>query len=334
MPNGDEQNEHIPPVPPVVLTETRSAAPRKIFLYAIPVGVAILLLLLVRATTLDAIKKLSGLLPNFSVTGAEYFSLGFALVGGFVMLLLALSFLPDYDRARLALMLEISGAGVGWILGTFFSPTSQSEQQTFLNAKTAIVGVVSGYVLSKLQTIFDKAVADGKILNQTFFIYGLIFFVPLTLTTTAVYNVRAYQDQTVKITSGKGSELGTTTDKDGKTESTIVLGKSALFVAEARFATNTAVVWSTDPPDAAHGKIDPNTGEYTAPSEMPDDSDVAIVAMSLGDKTKVNRLTIHLQKEGAKKTAERPTDAKGSQPAAAAIGTTITKTANQGNKSQ
>jgi hypothetical protein len=153
--------------------------------------------------TLDAIRKLGGSLNGFSLNGAEYFSVGFAMVGGFIMLLLALSFLPDYNRARLALMLEIAGAGVGWILGTFFSPTSQTEQQTFLSAKTALVGVISGYALSKLQTLFDKAVADGKILNLNVFIYGLIFFVPLTLTTTAVYNVRAYQDQTASVITSK-----------------------------------------------------------------------------------------------------------------------------------
>jgi hypothetical protein len=263
------------------------------YLLAIPMAVAVLVIIIVSPGTLHMLQPLLKSLNEGVINGAEYFSVGSALVGGLIMLLLAFSFLPDYDRTRLAIMLEMSGACIGWILGMFLSPKSASEQQTFLSAKTALVGIISGYVLSKMQTALDKAVADGKILNLNSLSLALVFFVPLMLSTAAVYNVRAYQDLNVKITVGKG-DIQTKTDGT-ITEYSIQLSKKSQFVAEARFPTNTAVAWSLDPPDG-HGSINSNTGEYTAPSEMPGDARVDIVATSLGDKTKVSRLPLLLTK--------------------------------------
>lgn len=269
--------------------------PRKLLL-AIPVIAVLFVIYLLRSETLEAIKSLGGLLSGFSLNGAEFFSAAFAILGAFTMLLIALSFLPDYDRARLAVMLQMAGYGLGWILGMFFSPTSQYEQQTFFTAKTALIGVASGYLLSKFQTIFDKAVAEGKVLNSQVLGFVLMFFIPLMITTAAVYNVRAYKDLSVKITP-QGGDVQTKAD-NGTNQYSIALGKTAHFVAEARFPTNSAVVWSTDPPDE-HGMIDQYSGLYKAPTEMPSDPQVDIVATSLSDKTKVDRLQVKLVKDQA-----------------------------------
>jgi hypothetical protein len=263
----------------------------KKYLLSIPVGVAFLVLIIISPGTVHLLQPLLKSLNEGVINGAEYFSVGSALVGGFIMLLLALSFLPDYDRTRIAVMLEMFGAGIGWILGMFLSPKSASEQQTFLSAKTALVGIISGYALSKIQTAFDKAIADGRLLNLNNLSLALVFFVPLMLSTAAVYNVRAYQDLNVKISVGAG-DIQIKTD-GAVTEYSIQTSKKSQFVAEARFPTNTAVIWSLDPADG-HGSINPNTGEYSAPTQMPDDPKLDIVATSLGDKTKVSRLPLTL----------------------------------------
>jgi hypothetical protein len=144
-------------------------------------------------------------LPDFSLNSAEYFSAGFAIMGGLIMLLVAFSFFPDFDRTRLALMLEMAGAGTGWLLGMFFSPTGPTEQQTFMNAKTALVGIVSGYLLSKLQTALDRAIKEGKVFNSNWLVLALIFLIPLMLTTAVVYTEREYKDQANQITRKQSS---------------------------------------------------------------------------------------------------------------------------------
>jgi hypothetical protein len=231
--------------------------------------------------------------PEDSLTSAEYFSGAFAVLGGIIMFLLAFSLFPDLDRTRLALMLEMAGAGMGWILGMFFSPESQAEQQTFTTAKGAVVGLLSGYLLSKLQTAFDKAIRDGKLLNMNVLLFSLTFFIPMLITTAVVYSQRAYKDLSVKISKGEG-QVTTDSSADGNTEYKLELSKKQHFIAVARFPTNSAVRWSLDPAKD-HGCIEATTGEYSAPAEMPRDRKVDIVATSEGDKTKVGRLSLILQ---------------------------------------
>lgn len=284
----------------------------KMLLLAIPLVAVLFVFYLLRTDTLEAIKSIGGSLNGFSLNGAEYFSAAFAILGASTMLLIALSFFPDYDRARLAVMLQMAGYALGWILGMFFSPTSQSEQQTFFTAKTALIGVASGYLLSKFQTIFDKAVAEGKVLNTQVLGFVLMFFIPLIITTAAVYNVRAYKDLSVKIMPSTG-DIQTKTE-NGTNQYSIALGKSAHFVAEARFPTNSAVVWSVDPSDG-HGTIDQYSGIFKAPDQMPSDPQVDIVAMSLSDKTKVDRLPVRVVKDQTTPTSNTPSQPKPSAPA-------------------
>jgi hypothetical protein len=267
---------------------------RKVRTFAIFTGVILVVIaigLIAIFTAQTTIRQL--LPPEDSLTSAEYFSGAFAILGGIIMFLLAFSFFPDLDRTRLALMLEMAGAGLGWVLGMFFSPESQVEQQTFTSAKGAVVGLFSGYLLSKLQTTFDQAIKDGKLLNLNVLLFSLSFFIPMLLTTAVVYNQREYKALTVKISMGKG-EVQTKT-VDGKIEYQLEISKSQQFIAEAKFPTNSAVSWSLDPAKD-HGCIDVTTGEYRAPLALPGDDNkkVDIVATSEADKTKVGRLSLEL----------------------------------------
>jgi hypothetical protein len=321
MPNKHDDITASDLLNPFGLIRLASSNSSTFYLILTVVGVFILGYFVFRSSTLESLKSLGSSLNGFSLNGAEYFSVGFAIMGGTVMLLLALSFFPDYDRVRLTLMLEMSGAVLGWILGMFLTPASQSEQETFLNAKTALVGVVSGYLLSKLQTLFDKMVAENKVLNKNALQYGLSCFVPLILSTAAVYNVRAYQDQRVLITPGASGDLATITS-NGKSEYKLALSKSAAFVAEARFPSNSAVEWSVDPAEL-HGTIDPHTGEYKAPDQMPNDPIATVVAISLGDKTKIGRFPITLVRTETKANpANSETPTKQAAPKASKDGAT------------
>jgi hypothetical protein len=247
---------------------------------------------------------IQGDLNKWQIAPLQFVSSAFGVLCGAMMLILALSFAPDYSQVRIALILEVAGACLGWVLGMFFSPTSPGEQQTFLNAKTALVGILSGYVLSKLQSLFDTALKDGKILTQRFMVLGLIFFSSMTFTAAAVYSNRAYPELEVVI-SGKLNGNPWTADPTTAKYQLQLSQRQVAFEAEARFSANTAVIWSMIPADAkpadakddwkpAHGSIDPTTGLYTTPPTMPDNPHIEIFATSLEDRTKVGEFDFDL----------------------------------------
>lgn len=249
--------------------------------------------------------SVQGDLKKWQITPEQFVSSAFGVLCGAMMLILALSFAPDYSQVRIALILEVAGACLGWVLGMFFSPTSPGEQQTFLNAKTALVGILSGYLLSKLQSLFDAALKDGKILNQRFLLLALIFFSPMIFTAAAVYSNRAYPQLAVLVSGKLNDSLWVADTGTGKYQLPLSQ-KKVNFEAEARFSANTAVVWSMipvdpkaadprDDPKPPHGSIDPNTGVYTPPTTMPDDPHVEIFATSLEDRTKVGEFEFDLK---------------------------------------
>jgi hypothetical protein len=247
----------------------------------------------------------NALAPYYSLNTAEYYSGAFALLGGGLVLLLTFSFFPDFDRTRLALMLEMAGAGLGWLLGMFFSPESPAEKQTFLSAKGALVGIFSGYLLSKLQTVFDRAVKDGKLLNANFVVFTLAFSIPMLLTTAVVYNQREYytgRNLPVRISTAN-DDIPTTTI-NGQTEYQLDLSKSEQFIAQTIAPTN-YVTWSVVPADG-HGTIDPVTGKYTPPPQLPSDARVDIVATRVNDNTKVGQLSLTLVQTSTQEPPPRP----------------------------
>jgi hypothetical protein len=274
--------------------------------------------------------SIQGDLKKWQITPEQFVSSAFGVLCGAMMLILALSFAPDYSQVRIALILEVAGACLGWVLGMFFSPTSPGEQQTFLNAKTALVGILSGYLLSKLQSTFDAALKDGKILNQRFLLLALIFLSPMIFTAAAVYSNRAYPQQAVLV-SGKLNGSQWAPDTATAKYQLPLSQKKVNFEAEARFSANTAVVWSMIPFEAgavdpkgeahpAHGSIDPNTGVYLPPTTMPSDPHVEVFATSLEDRTKVGEFEFDLKGPSAP-DAEAPKQAPEPAHEAGASGT-------------
>jgi hypothetical protein len=231
------------------------------------------------------------------------------------LLLIAVTW-GDVSLSRILVLSGISGATLGWALGMYFSPESSPESQAFAGIKTAAVGVLSGYVLSKLQRIFDKYIDKADSPSDSFILAATYFCLGLLLAGVAVYNVRAYKELKVVITQ---SDLDrNAVAKDGQIERLLIPAKSGTairFRAEARFPDDSSVTWSVDPQNI--GEIKPD-GTYTPPSEVPKDNPrLAIVATSNADPRISDRLNARIVAPPAQTGEAKPpsqTDQSGSAP--------------------
>jgi hypothetical protein len=262
-----------------------------------------LVLLVVKLHWYDGIMRW---VNSSGVSSAAVYSSFWAILGGVVLLALAISLSPDIEEIRFVLLLAIAGSAVGWILGMYVSPQETSEQQAFAGFKTAVVGVLSGYLLSKFQSIFDKLLQRDAMLSRKFIQRFLFLVIPAFLTMGAVYNVREYKNLTVQIVTkeevDQGADFQLLQGKD------ITLEKQSVsrFFADARFPVDSSVTWSivpavdlASPSDSTQkvdfGSIAPD-GTYRAP-----DVECApcfyLVAQSNQDPTKLARRSVKIVKE-------------------------------------
>jgi hypothetical protein len=225
---------------------------------------------------------------TLSLSEGAIVSVIWAMGVGLVLLLLAITW-GDVALSRVLVLSGISGATLGWALGMYFSPEGSPESQAFAGIKTAAVGVLSGYVLSKLQRIFDKYIDKEGSPSVGFMLAATYFCLGLLLAGVAVYNVRVYKDLKVAITQSDLDSKSIT--KDGQIERLMIPAKSGTsihFKAEARFPDDTSVTWSIDPQNIGEIKSD---GSYIPPSEVPkDDPRLAIIATSNADPRVSDRL--------------------------------------------
>ncbi len=89
-------------------------------------------------------------------------------------------------------LLAILGALIGWALGMFFAPYSETEAAKFSSIGQAVSAFVSGYVISKLDRFLEKNIfQDDVYITITWVRFGL-FFCPMLLVMLTVFSNRAY----------------------------------------------------------------------------------------------------------------------------------------------
>jgi hypothetical protein len=255
--------------------------------------------------------RIAGSFEKLPISESALYSVLWALAGGVLVIGLAITLIPDIDEMRLALMLAIFGSSLGWIIGTYVSPQDVPEQQAFAGFKTAVVGVLSGWLLSKLQVAFSKLLDNGQLLTRQFAQRSMFLMIPMLVTISAVYNVREYKNLTVFIST---SDKTTAIDRNSHIE--LHPGDEPKFLAEARFTGDTSVTWSIDPPERPDpkdatkrinlGKINAD-GSWKVPAEFTGDciECFEVVAQSNKDKSKTGRRTVDIKKEPP---PEKPSD--------------------------
>lgn len=258
----------------------------------------------------DVPEKIAGPFEKLPISESALYSVLWALAGGVLVVGLALTLSPDMDEVRLALMLALFGSSLGWIIGTYVSPQDVPEQQAFAGFKTAVVGVFSGWLLSKLQAAFGKLLDSGELLTRRFVQRSMFLMIPMLITISAVYNAREYKNLNVLISTT--SEKTSTVDRNSHIE--LHPGEEARFLAEARFTGDTSVTWSIDPPARPDPKDSTRRinlekinadGSWRVPAGLTGEciDCFEVVAQSNKDKSKVSRRWVDIKTE---KPLEKP----------------------------
>jgi hypothetical protein len=260
-------------------------------------------------------QSMSDLKSKLGVSDPAFWAGFWTVVGCTVLVLLAVVVAISKPDGKLAeagflLILIVSGAAIGSLLGTYLSPQNALERDTFGGFKTAIAGVLSGYFLSKFQRIFDKVVDDSSTFNLNLLIRTLFFMTALILVTNGVYSTREYKNQSILIASRSeiASMSNAGTDMRTLQEKPINLqpGEQTRFAAEANFPQDSSVSWSIDDPAQIVDPKNPHgttalqpgkiglDGSFTAPEDIKCAPCFVVVAISNQDKSKLARRNVNI----------------------------------------
>lgn len=92
-----------------------------------------------------------------------------------------------------SLLIGVSGVATGWLIGFLSAPYSTTEQQRFSALATGLTGLVSGYLVGKIDPLVTFLVTDANMITEP--IYGmnvLIFVVSLIVAAINMYVFRLY----------------------------------------------------------------------------------------------------------------------------------------------
>lgn len=228
---------------------------------------------------------------------------------GAVLLAIALTW-GNLEVIRTLILSGVAGATLGWAFGMYFTPEGSPESLAFAGIKTTAVGVLSGYLLSKAQRIFDKYIDRPNSPSKEFIYASAYFAVAFLITMVAVYNLRAYKDLKVVVSQTEIDAKSVT--KDGKIERLLIpaVPKNTVhFRAEARFPEDSSVTWSLDPTNIGMIQSD---GTYTPPGTVSNESArVAVVATSNEDPKVSERVYLKIvPSDSQTESIKGTTDAK------------------------
>jgi hypothetical protein len=86
----------------------------------------------------------------------------------------------------------IAGALVGWVVGMLITPVSPKEQAVFSDAGKALSTFVAGYLVAKIDRIFDLAMNQDNNVNGLFVGRLLMFISMFALGVLATFVWRSY----------------------------------------------------------------------------------------------------------------------------------------------
>ena len=79
------------------------------------------------------------------------------------------------QQGMLAVLLVLVGGLLGWAAGILITPATQNEVEKFAEYGKALATFVTGYLVAKLDKLFDKTVGDISDFNSPVLIYLLLF---------------------------------------------------------------------------------------------------------------------------------------------------------------
>jgi xanthosine utilization system XapX-like protein len=122
--------------------------------------------------------------------------IGFSFAGlcvlGIVYAALAMKTPADVSPRQLNLVILISGGLVGWVVGMLITPASAKEQAVFSETGKALSTFVTGYLVAKIDRIFDVAMKQDQNVNALFVGRLLMFVSMFALGALATFVWRSY----------------------------------------------------------------------------------------------------------------------------------------------
>jgi len=122
--------------------------------------------------------------------------IGFAFAGlcvlGIIYAALAMKTPADVSPRQLNLVILIAGGLIGWVVGMLITPVSPKEQAVFSDAGKALSTFVTGYLVAKIDRIFDIATKQDENVNGLFVGRLLMFVSMFALGVLATFVWRSY----------------------------------------------------------------------------------------------------------------------------------------------
>jgi hypothetical protein len=120
------------------------------------------------------------------------FSFAALCVLGIVYAALATKTPADLSPRQLNLVILISGGLVGWVIGMLITPSSPKEQAVFSETGKALSTFAAGYLVAKIDRIFDIAMKKDENVNALFVGRLLMFVSMFALGVLATFVWRSY----------------------------------------------------------------------------------------------------------------------------------------------
>ncbi|UWU68222.1 hypothetical protein [Bradyrhizobium sp. NC92] len=94
--------------------------------------------------------------------------------------------------APLSIQIIVAGGLIGWVVGILMTPQSPGEKSNFSDYGTAISTFVTGYLVAKIDRIFDLSIKDRADINELLIGRVLMFVSAFILGAGATSIWRAY----------------------------------------------------------------------------------------------------------------------------------------------
>jgi hypothetical protein len=126
------------------------------------------------------------------ITKAEEWASTWTVVLSLAVIIVLIVASKDYAEFLNYFVIALCGGALGWVIGILASPSTAEEAQTFGEYKTAIVGFLSGFALSKMNDFWNmlKAGNPPMLLSPGVLNRVLLFFGVMAMLIAQQYNVR------------------------------------------------------------------------------------------------------------------------------------------------
>lgn len=109
------------------------------------------------------------------------------------------------DSANLNALLVVAGTLVGWIVGMLMAPVSPGETKRFPEYGKAISTFAGGYLVGKVDKLFDLYFKDGSAINELLVGRAALIVIGFALGALSTYVWRAYGSSGKQLTAVDGS---------------------------------------------------------------------------------------------------------------------------------